>query len=148
MIKFKKNILIIICLLILEYSSSSTAQEKINFSCETPVMNEYLLDGQTYTLVFDEKPVVTIYLIFFSNFDYRIHICSPQIAKFQLALYDKKKKLLLKEYCDDHEKYINLQIKSNLAAILEIKQLNEIETLPGEIKVNVGFKENKRVQFK
>ncbi|HOK51093.1 MAG: hypothetical protein WHT29_08655 [Bacteroidales bacterium] len=118
--------------------------------CKEVNLGDYTIDGQSYTLTFDEKPQVSIYLVFFHGFDYRLHFCSPHIKKYRITLYDIEKKVLFSEFCQDNEKSLEFRFDSNLAAIIEISQLVEKEgrITPGDIRITVGFKENKQVQFK
>lgn len=122
-----------------------------NLPCTVKNMGKYTVDGQSYTLTFDEKPQVSIYLVFFRGFDYRILICSPQIEKFRVTLYDIEKKVLLSESCQNHEISFDFRFYSNLAAIVEISQRvenNQVQIIPGEIHLTLGFKENKLENFK
>lgn len=113
-------------------------------------LGDYTIDGQSYTLTFEEKPQVSIYMVFFSGFDYRLHFCSKQIKTYQIRIYDIEKKLLISEFCQDNEISLDFRFESNLAAIVEISQRveNEAQMTLGEIRLTVGFKENKVVQFK
>ncbi|MGC8823361.1 MAG: hypothetical protein ACP5PZ_02040 [Bacteroidales bacterium] len=118
--------------------------------CKIKDMGEYTIDGQSYILTFEEKPQVSMYMVFFSGFDYRLHFCSKQIKAFQIRIYDIEKKLLISEFCKNHEMSLDFRFESNLAAIVEISQQveNETQMTLGEIWLTVGFKENKVLQFK
>jgi len=121
-----------------------------NKPCTIKNLGDYTADGQSYTLTFEEKPQVSIYMVFFGGFDYRILICSPHIAKYRVTLYDIEKNILISEFCQNHEINFDIRFDSDLAAIVEISQRveNETQIIPGEIRFTVGFKDNKLVNFK
>ncbi|MCX7986720.1 MAG: hypothetical protein N2662_07260 [Bacteroidales bacterium] len=144
--KYKKTILLSTILLM----TTNMGIGQTSISCSSPNLGDYTIDGQSYSLTFDEKPKVSIYLVFFKGFDYRLNFCSPQLNNYRITLYDIEKKILFSELCEQNEKSLDFRFESNLAAIVEISQRveNEAQFLPGEIRLTVGFKENKQVQFK
>jgi hypothetical protein len=110
----------------------------------------YIIDGQSYTLTFDEKPQVSMYIVFFSGYDYRIYFCSKSIKKYRIYLYDIERKLLISEFCEQYQQSLDMRFDSNLAAIVEVHKVveNEQQLTHGDIKLTVGFKDNKQVEFK
>jgi hypothetical protein len=109
--------------------------------CYDQDMKGFIKDGQDYTLTLEDSKTGKLYLSFFEGFHYRIVICSGNIKKFKISLFDIEKKMLFSGDCDNYIKDIDLKFKSNIACIAEISIDNLPEYKPVFI-IAVGFKES------
>jgi hypothetical protein len=109
-----------------------------------PHMENYIVDGQTYTLTLSDGTTAKAYLTMFKGFDYRVHISSKTIKNYKISLFDIEKKMLFSGTCENFEKTNDLKFQSNFTGYLQIDILEGKNDIKDKVfNIVIGFKESK-----
>lgn len=136
-----KHILSAVFVIVFFLAAGIQLRAQESSACYEKELTGYIKDGQDYSLTLENSKKGAIYISFFEGFEYRMVICSDNIKKFKIALYDIEKKLLFSGSCENYVRSIDLKFKSNIACIAEVSTADVLVEKP-VFTIAIGFKQN------
>jgi len=138
----KKNIFIIIFVVISIYSNNVNAQLDSTIKlCQSKMKLPFISDGQSYTALLNNDETAEFYTTFYGGSTYRIVGYSGNYeGNLIFSVYDKERNLLFSNYDFDNTPYWDFTFDNTMDCIIEAK-LDLKNSTSGIIVLFIGFKQ-------
>jgi hypothetical protein len=107
-------------------------------------MDNFIVDGQTYTLSIIDGTIGKAYLTMFKGFNYRVHVSSKLVKNYKVSLFDIEKKILFSSASENFVKTCDISFVSNFTGYIQVEiDEKQNDGSPKNFNITIGFKESK-----